>query len=102
MADQHIVADDGRAFGLGGLWAIAMDDAAILDIGARTNHDPADIGTQHAIIPDARLRPDGDIADDPASGRDERAFVDLWCLAMNGDDRDVRTVGHLIIFQKET
>ncbi len=102
MADQHIVTDQRRAFGLSRLWTVTMDNAAILNVGPCAYHDAADIGAQHAIVPDARFRPDGDIADDPATGRDEGAVVDLRRLAVDRDYRNVRAVDHLIIFQKET
>ena len=50
------------------------------------------IAANDAIIPDARFRADGDIADDPASGGDERAVVNLRNLTVEGHDRDIGAV----------
>src|SRR3546814_15292308 len=76
MADQHILADDRwKAFGTVRHRAVAMDDAAVLDIRARADDDMTDIGAEHAIIPDADVGPDRHIAVDPAPRREEGAGV---------------------------
>ena len=83
MADQHIIADQRRkTLGLAGARAVAMDDAAILHVGARADDDAVDVGTDHAIVPDARIRADLDIADDAASRRDEGAVMNARGLAV--------------------
>ena len=59
-ADQRIVLDDrGRAVHAT-LCRIAMDNRAVLNIGPCTDADEIDVGTQHAIVPDAGPRPDLD------------------------------------------
>src|SRR3546814_1835867 len=51
MADQHILADDRwQAFGTVRHRAVAMDDAAVLDLRARADDDMTDLGAEHAII----------------------------------------------------
>jgi hypothetical protein len=47
----------------------------------RADADPVHVAAQHDIVPDARLRPDLDIADQPRAGRDEGGGVDLRRLA---------------------
>ena len=86
MADQAILTNDsGQAFRL---WSrpFDMENAAILHIAARTHLDPVNIAAQHAIVPNARLWPDSDIANDPRAGRNKGAFVDLRNLAFEGQD----------------
>src|SRR3546814_17830871 len=48
MADQHILADDRReALGAVRHRAVAMNDAAVLNVRSRTDDDMADVGAQH-------------------------------------------------------
>src|SRR3546814_8170521 len=64
----------------------------------------ADVGAQHAIIPDADVGPDRHIADDPATRRDEGAGVDPRRLAVDADDADVVHSSRppMIFFQMRT
>ena len=73
VADQHVFADE-RGEPLGGParpLRIDVDHAAVLDVGARADPDRVDVAAQHAIVPDARLGPDFDVADQLRAGRDE-------------------------------
>src|SRR3546814_19163461 len=65
-----------------------MHDAAVLDVRARADDDMADVGAQHAIIPDADVGSDRHVADDAATRRDEGAGVDPRSLAVDADDAD--------------
>src|SRR3546814_17579932 len=90
MADQHILADDRReALGAVRHRAVAMNDAAVLNVRSRTDDDMADVGAQHAIIPDADVGPDRHIADDTATRREEGAGVDPRRLAVDADVDEV-------------
>ena len=66
-----------------------MDDAAVLDIGAGTDNYAVYLGADNAIVPDARLGADGNIANDPATRRDKGAVVDLRRLAVDRNDADI-------------
>ena len=68
---------------------VAMDDAAVLDIGAGTNDDAVYLSADNAIIPDAGPCADGNIANDPATWRDKGAVVDLRRLAVDRNDADI-------------
>ena len=100
MADQHVFTDQCgiavRRFAVG---AVAVDDAAILNIAARADDDPADVGAQHAVIPDADIGADGDIADNPASRSDKGAVVNLRRFPIDRNDRDIGACNHLCAFQ---
>src|SRR3546814_12686345 len=92
MADQHILADDRRiALGPVRHRAVAMNDAALLDVAARADANVADVRAQHAIVPDADVGSDDHVADDAAAGRDEGARVVLRRLAVHAVDRNVAT-----------
>ena len=67
-------------------------DVARVVIGARADHDPADIAAQHAIVPDRGVRPDLDIADDPAARGDKGAIVNPRGFAVDCDDGGIRPV----------
>lgn len=66
-----------------------MHHAAILNIGACADCDAADIRAQHAIIPDGNIRPDCNITNNPASGCNKGAGVNVRRLTVDGDDRDI-------------
>ena len=83
------VAELDDAIGRAGLRTIAVNHAAILHIGPRADHDPGDIPAQHAVVPDRRIWPDFDIADDPAARSDKGAVMDSRAFAVDADDRGV-------------
>src|SRR5438093_9892050 len=53
-----------------------MDDATILDIGARTHFDAAEIAAQRRAWPDVTIRAHDDVADQHRAGMDESARID--------------------------
>ncbi len=87
VADHAVLADDRRATFRVGPRPFHMKDAAILHVGARADDDPVDVAAQHAVVPHARVGPDGHVADDPRAGGDEGGFVDLRHLALERQDR---------------
>src|SRR5690606_16057813 len=59
----------------------------VLHVAACADDDPVEIAPQHAVVPNASLRADLDVSDQPRTGRNEGSFVDARCLAAIGDDR---------------
>jgi hypothetical protein len=76
MADQNVLADDRRQALASRPRRIDVDDSAVLKVGAGADADPVDVAAKHAIVPDARLRADLDVADQPGAGRDEGGGID--------------------------
>ena len=64
-----------------------MDDGSVLDIGSGPDTDRIHVPAQDAVVPDADVGPDFDIADYAAPRRDERGGVDDRRLALKADDR---------------
>ena len=95
MPDQHIVSDNQRrAIGIARPGGVAMQHAAVLHVGPLADHDPADIGSQHTIVPDGTVRPDLDIADNRAPRRDKDAVVDVGRLSVDRNDVHAWSGGH--------
>ena len=78
-----------------------MYHTAILYICPGANDNAIDLGTDHAIVPDAGLRTDYDVADNTAAGRDEGAVSDLGRLAIYGNDADVWPMKGHRVFQRD-
>ena len=78
-----------------------MYHAAILDICAGANDNAIDLGTNHAIVPDARLRTDDDVADNASAGRNESAVINFGRLAIYGNDADVWSMKGHRVFQRD-
>ena len=87
MADEHIVTNERRVATAAVKVGIAMDDGAILNVGARANPDTVHITTDHTIEPDAGPLTNLNIADDLAAGGDEGGVVHLRRFALIGDER---------------
>src|SRR3546814_9141996 len=81
VADQNVFANDSGKAPRAVLVAIAMDDGAVLDIGASADADMIHIRADDAIIPDARIRADLHIANNLATGGDKGARMDFRALA---------------------
>src|SRR3546814_14399669 len=78
VADQNVFANDSGKDPRAVLVAIAMDDGAVLAIGASADADMIHIRADDAIIPDDRICADRHIHDNLATGGDK------------GDPRDFR------------
>jgi hypothetical protein len=90
MADQHLLADQGRQAGLvAGARRIDVDDAAVLEVGPSADADAVDVAAQHAIVPDARFRADLDVADQAGAGGDEGGGIEERRLAAEREQGDV-------------
>ena len=74
---------------------------ASLDICAGANNNMIDLGTNHAVVPDAGFRTYDDMADNAAAGCDEGAVSDLGRLAIYGNDTDVWPMKGHRVFQRD-
>ena len=63
MADGDVVAEDERV-----LVAHDVEDAAVLNVGARADADVVDVAANHGAGPDAGVFADDDVADDDGGG----------------------------------
>src|SRR3546814_5921782 len=81
VADPHVFPNDSGKAPRAVLVAIAMDDGAVLDIGASADADMIHTRADDAIIPDARIRADLHIANNLATGGDKGARMDIRALA---------------------
>src|SRR3546814_20109069 len=81
VAEQHVFANDSGKAPRAVLVAIAMDDGAVLDLGARADADMNHIRADDAIIPDARIRADLHIAKNLSTGGDKRPSTDFRVFA---------------------
>src|SRR5690606_27202354 len=59
---------------------------AVLNVGAAPDANDVDVAAQHAVEPDAGLRPDHHVADDPRAGRDEDVRRKIGPGALEGID----------------
>ncbi len=89
MANQRPFFDDCWRAAHAAFVRIAMDDGAILHIGARADANGVHIAPKHTIIPDAGFWPDFDIADNPAARRDKSRRVNPRRMAVKRNDGDV-------------
>ena len=78
-----------------------MYNTAILDICAGANDNAIDLGTDHAIVPNAGLRTYDDVPDNAAAGRNESAVINFGRLAIYGNDADVWPMKGHRVFQRD-
>ncbi len=78
-----------------------MNYGPVLNIGTRANVDEIHVGAKDAVIPDACPRPDLDIADDPASLRDEGRRMDARRFSVERNDADIVHLSRLYGFRIE-
>ena len=81
VADDHVAADDRRQPGS------AVDDRVVLHRGALADLDAIEIAAQHGAEPDARTRPDDDVADERRGRGEEDVVRDLRGLSFEGENR---------------
>jgi hypothetical protein len=65
-----------------------VNHRAVLHIGARPDADFANVTAQHAVIPNARLRPDPHIANNARTGRNKSIGGNAWGDAAKWQDCD--------------
>ncbi|KAG5729929.1 hypothetical protein E4T56_gene6494 [Termitomyces sp. T112] len=75
-----------------------MDHAAVLNIAARADANRIGIAANHAIVPDADVRADFDITNDPATRCNKSTFMDAGPDALEGGDENMGT--QAVSFQK--
>ncbi|MEY2944037.1 MAG: hypothetical protein RLY97_2051, partial [Pseudomonadota bacterium] len=98
VPNQHVIADDrGKAIRALRFGAVAMNHGAVLDIAACADDNAVGVAAYHAIIPDAAVCADLDIANDPTTGRDKGAGMDAGGFAVKRCNGDVG-VGHVCAF----
>jgi hypothetical protein len=97
MPNEHIIADDRWKAVLNPRHgAVAVDDAAVLNICPRANNHTVYLRTDDAIVPKAGLCADGNITHNSATRRDEGTIVNLRTFAIQRDDADICAgIGHL-------
>jgi len=76
VADSHVVADLAWSAG------VNMEHGAVLDVRSRANVNRGNVATHGNSEPNARVRPDLDIARNHTSGREKRTFRDLGCYSV--------------------
>ena len=81
VADGDVVAEDERV-----LVAHDVEDATVLNVGARANADVVDVAANHGAGPDTRVFADDHVADDDGSGVNVGGGGDLRVLAAVGAD----------------
>jgi hypothetical protein len=64
-----------------------VDDAVVLQVAARAEHDLVEVAAQHGAVEDARTRPDADPADHGRRGREPGRGVDVGRVAVEGEHR---------------
>src|SRR3989344_5875162 len=87
MADGDIVADHHRPAARHALVLMrAVEDAAVLDVGARADADDIHVAAHRAHGPDGRVLADDDIADDGCRRVDVNPGPDRGRVALVGTD----------------
>src|SRR5580704_1750676 len=81
VADGHVVAEDERV-----LVAHDVEDAAVLNVGARADANVVHVAANHGAGPDARIFADDYVADDDGGGVNVGRGGDLRVLAAVGAD----------------
>src|SRR5690606_22712490 len=88
VADGDVGADYGRNTAGPGERAFVrhMDDAAVLDVGARTDTDEIDVAAQHAARPDRDVVLERHVADNAGGGIDVDAGTEGRAAVEIGSD----------------
>jgi hypothetical protein len=64
-----------------------VDDSAVLNVAAGADDDPVHVRAQHAIVPDARFRPELHLAYQLRAGGDKGSRVQLRLMAFEREHR---------------
>src|SRR5699024_3443361 len=83
---RHVPDGDIIAEGAGGI-GVDVEDAVVLDVGARADADGVDIPAQDHPIENGGIRADLDVTDDGGVRGDPGGFVDAWGFAVEGQDQ---------------
>src|SRR5690606_26674 len=94
VTDQGVLADQRGQARIASLTVFDMDYGSVLHVAARADDDTVEITAQHAVVPNARVRPDLDVADQPRPRRDEGRFVNPRRLAAMREDGRAGVVRH--------
>ena len=66
---------------------VDVDDAAVLNVGPRTDPDVVTVSPKHGAVPDRGIRADLHIADQDGRFRDNGGGVDRWRHPVMGTDQ---------------